>query len=229
MHQLRPSRPAAARSSRFAATRSTVRAALAAGCVSALLLGCTASSNSSASGAVDGGATDWSYVPDLEVSHPPFDAMRVDWKQRLDQPYVFIEHQGSYTETGRLLPELQESMRAQGLRAAGPPFALFYDDPGTTAAVELRSRACIPVDRPVQPDAPLAYDVLPSTTVVYAVVSGAYPEVPRSYPGLFAYMRRMRWVEDGPIREIYLVRPDAVADWSELRCEVQLPVTHAND
>lgn len=168
----------------------------------------------------------WTYVPDLEVSHPPFERMHVDWKHRLDQPYVYLEHQGSYLETGPLLASVQRAMASQGLAAAGPPFALYYDDPGKTAVDRLRSRACIPVAGPAAVAGPLAYDVLPSTTVVYAVVSGAYPEVPRSYPGLYAYMRRLRWVEDGPIREIYLLRPDQVADWSELRCEVQIPVAH---
>lgn len=172
------------------------------------------------------GPESWVYMPDVPVSHPPFADLHVDWKHRLDQPFVFLEHRGSYVETGQLLPRLQRAMADQGLTAAGPPFALFYDDPGAVPIGELRSRACIPVERELAPRPPLAFDVLPSTTVVYAVVSGAYPEVPRSYPGLYAYMARLRWVEDGPIREIYLVDPGRVQDWSELLCEVQIPVTH---
>ncbi len=169
----------------------------------------------------------WSYVPDVRVSHPPFEDVHVEWKHRLDQPYVYLEHRGSYLGTGALLPRLQRALLDQGLRPAGPPFALFYDDPGRVPIDELRSRACIPVDREFLPAAPLAFDVLPSTTVAYALVSGAYPEVPRAYPALFAYMAGLRWVEDGPIREVYLVEPGSVNDWSELRCEIQIPVRHA--
>ena len=184
--------------------------------------------------AADAGATSATtstapaYEPDLTVSHPPFDEVHVDWKHRLDQPYVYIEHRGSYLETGRLLPVVHRALENQGLRAAGPPFALFYDDPGSTPVDELRSRACVPVERVVQPAEPLLYDLLPSTTVVYAVASGAYPEVPRCYPALYSFMRRLRWVEDGPVREIYLVPPGSVGDWSELRCEVQVPVAYGN-
>jgi len=67
--------------------------------------------------------------------------------------------------------------------------------------------------------------VLPSATVAYAIASGAYPEVPRCYPGLLAYVKKMHWLVAGPIRELYLVAPGSVADWSALRCEVQIPVS----
>lgn len=192
-----------------------------------MLFGC-ASPATDSSGAPTGAAgAAWSYTPDVRVSHAPFDDVHVDWKHRLDQPYVYLEHRGSYLQTGALLPQLQRAMVAQGLRPSGPPFGLYYDDPGRVPIDELRSRACVPVERELTPAAPLAFDVLPSTTVVYALVSGAYPEAPRAYPALFAYMGRLRWVEDGPIREIYLVEPSSVRDWTELRCEIQVPVRHA--
>jgi effector-binding domain-containing protein len=68
---------------------------------------------------------------------------------------------------------------------------------------------------------------LPRAQVVYAVVGGPYPEVPRAYPGLSSYMRGMGWIEDGPVREIYLVAPGEVKSFDELLCEVQIPVTTA--
>jgi len=168
----------------------------------------------------------WHYEPDLPVSSPPFQEVHTNWKQRVDQPYVFLEFTGPYSETGRLLPVVHRTMREQGLEPAGAPFGLFFDDPGLVPAAELRSRACVPVDRPVKTSGALRYEVLPSTTVVYAVAGGAYPEVPRCYPGLYAYMARMGWTESGPIRELYLIPPDAVDDFSELRCEVQIPVRY---
>jgi effector-binding domain-containing protein len=164
------------------------------------------------------------FQPDLPVSRAPFTTVHCEWKQRLDQPYVYVEHRGSYTETGRLLNQALEAMAAQGLEPSGPPFGLFYDDPGRVPVAELRSRACIPVGGRVTAAAPLAFDVLPSTTVVYAFAAGAYPEVPRAYPGLFAYMAQRGWVEDGPAREIYLVAPGSVSDYGELITELQVPV-----
>jgi hypothetical protein len=34
----------------------------------------------------------------------------------------------------------------------------------------------------------------------------------------------MGWVEDGPVREVWLVAPAEVASWDELLTEIQLPV-----
>jgi effector-binding domain-containing protein len=53
--------------------------------------------------------------------------------------------------------------------------------------------------------------------------AGPYPDVPRAYPGIFEYMRTLSWTETGPIREVYLVNPGEVSDWSELVTEVQIP------
>jgi AraC family transcriptional regulator len=165
------------------------------------------------------------YVPELPVTNPPYDNVHASWKQRLDQPYVYLKHSGSYTDTGSLIPLLHKELFDQGLEASGPPFALYFDDPGRVPLEGLRSRACVPVAGMRSPKAPLMYDVLPSTTVVYAVVSGPYPEVPRAYPGMYEYMKKMNWVEDGPIREIYLISPSSVENWDELMTEVQLPAT----
>ncbi len=165
-----------------------------------------------------------SYQPDLPTSAPPFEKVHANWKQRIDQPYVFVEYVGSYTETGRLLPLVHEAMRSRGIVPVGPPFALYYDDPGRVPADQLRSRACVPVDVRVDGDDALGFDVLPSTTVVYAYASGPYPEVPRAYPGLYSFMQNGGWVESGPIRETYLVSPAEVASFDELLTEIQIPV-----
>ncbi|TDJ70763.1 MAG: AraC family transcriptional regulator [Planctomycetota bacterium] len=165
------------------------------------------------------------FVPDLPVSSPPFRAVHTSWKQRLDQPYVYLEHRGSYTGTGALLATVHREMIVQGLEPSGPPFALFYDDPAQVPVVDLHSRACMPVAGVRAPQAPLAYEVLPSQTVVYAYVSGPYPEAPRAYPGLFAYLAKMGWLQRGPVREIYLVPPTATASFEDLIAEIQLPAT----
>ena len=163
------------------------------------------------------------YTPDLPVNAAPFDDAQVSWKQRLDQPYVYLEHRGSYTETGTLLPALHRELAAQGLEASGAPFCLFYDDPALVPLGSLRSRACVPIAGPRSPRSPLAYDVLPSTTVAYAYGSGSYSDMPRLYPGIYKFMSKMNWVENGPIREVYLVAPTASVRPEDLVCEVQIP------
>ncbi|MBL4769744.1 MAG: GyrI-like domain-containing protein, partial [Planctomycetes bacterium] len=88
----------------------------------------------------------------------------------------------------------------------------------------LTSRACVPIKGRRSPRSPLVYEVLPSTTVAYAYVSGAYPGVPRAYPGVYKFLQQtMHWVENGPIREIYLVAPLPGVLESELITEIQIP------
>lgn len=191
------------------------------------LLACQATSSGGPSAAGARRAAGPRVQPDLPVSLAPHQTVQVNWKQRLAQPYAYLEARGSYTGIGALLEEADRRLRAAGVDPAGPPFALFYDDPGTVPVSELRMRACFPVEASVELPVPLASETLPSTTVVYAFVGGAYPEVPRAYPSLFAFMDELGWALDGPVREIYLVHPGAVTDWNQLVAEVQLPATSA--
>jgi len=165
--------------------------------------------------------------PDLPVSHPPFDHVAANWKQRRAQPYVFLEARGSYTQVGALLADVVAQAQRQGLAVDGPPFALYYDDPGSVPVADLRLRACLPLEATTNVRAPLSSDVLPGTTVVYAFASGPYPDVPRAYPGLYRYMSELGWRENGPLRESYLVNPGDVTDFAQLVTEIQIPAVGA--
>lgn len=167
----------------------------------------------------------WVYSSDLKVSHPPFQEVHCNWKDRLDQPYVFLENLGPYADTGALIPEVHRLLAQQGIQPAGPPFGLYYDDPSSVEAGMLRSRACVPVGSWTQPALPLKKETLPSRTVAYALASGPYPGVPSSYPGIFGYMSKMNWAIAGPIREIYMIPPSEVDGYDQLISEVQVPVT----
>ncbi len=191
-----------------------------------MLAACSASSNTTGAPGAPNQAPS-TFVADLPIARAPFRDVQVDWKQRLDQPYVFVEARGSYTNVGRSLERVFALAAAAGIEPTGAPFALYYDDPGKVAIDSLRLRACLPVAGALETKDDLGYGVLESTTVAYAFVAGPYPEVPRSYPALFAYLARMDWVENGPIREIYLVNPGEVKDFSELVTEVQVPATAA--
>ena len=171
------------------------------------------------------GMPDWemTFVPDLPVGHPPYDRVDASWKQRMGTPYIYFEHFGNYNETGSLIPTLHRELVSQGLKPAGPPFCLFYDDPATTPTMELRSRACIPIGGARSPKAPLHYEVLPEATVVYAFVSGAYPDVPRAYPQIWNFLDRMNWTIDGPIRHTYMVPPGENPEPDAPLCEIQVP------
>ena len=188
----------------------------------ALLLAVCASACSS--GPAAGGPSGWNVTPDVPISAAPYDIVHTSWKQRLDEAYVFVEHLGDYRAIGATIARLLTEAQSQGVVPTGPMFCLFYDDPGRVPIDRLRARACLPVQGAQRIGAPLGYDVLPGQPVVYAVVAGAYQEVPRAYPGLLGYLAERGWVEDGPWREIYL-NPEQAERPDELLTEVQVPWT----
>ena len=108
-----------------------------------LLIGCAANLGPSEEGPPP---AEPAWLPDLPVSQPPFEQVHVNWKDRLPLAYVFVDHIGTYTETGRELETVAKAMKAQELVPTGPPFVLFFDDPGKVPVDQLRSRACFPVD-----------------------------------------------------------------------------------
>ncbi|MEE2941471.1 MAG: GyrI-like domain-containing protein [Planctomycetota bacterium] len=163
------------------------------------------------------------YQIDLPVSHPPYDTFHASWRVRLEEGYVFLEHYGSYTDTGAHIPALLREMRVQGIEPTGAPFCLFYSDPATTSRDRLYSRACVPIAGVRSPRTPLDYDVLPPVSVAYAYVSGPYPDVPRAYPRLSEWMGRLNWTLDGPILARYIVPPTQAASTGDYLCEIQMP------
>jgi effector-binding domain-containing protein len=166
-------------------------------------------------------------VQSAPLSSPTGLQVEANWKERLEQPYVYLEKRGDYRDIGEAMSRLLASVHALGLRSDGPPFALFYDDPGQVAMSELRARVCCPVgERPTR-KGPLGYEILPRAMVVYARVSGVHASVTQAYPALFSYLQELGWKLGGPVREIYLATaetPDAESP-DGLLTEVQIPWT----
>lgn len=174
-------------------------------------------------------------APDL-LERPPASPVprapahvEANWKERLTQSYVFVEHGGDYRDLGNAMRRLFEQAAELGLDTGGAPFALFFDDPGRVPVTDLRARACLPVTECPSRLGELRFDLLPRAMVVYARVSGPYPEAARSYPALFSYLRELGWNQGGPVREVYLVNPSSVASYDELVTEVQIPWAAGTD
>lgn len=169
----------------------------------------------------DGPSGQHSYAAVPECAAEEIEA---NWKERLAQLYVFVEHRGDYRRLGDSMRRLMAWARASGIQASGAPFALFFDDPGQVPVSELHARACLPVaEAPATLGSGVSVDVLARSMVVYARIPGAYPSVARAYPALFAYLRELGWQQGGPIREVYLVDPVDVRNHDELLTEVQIP------
>src|SRR5262245_41920844 len=69
--------------------------------------------------------------------------IEANWKERLAQPYVYVEHAGDYRRLGDAMRSLFARAEEAGIEHAGPPFALFFDDPGSVPTEVLRARACL--------------------------------------------------------------------------------------
>ncbi len=164
---------------------------------------------------------------DLQVSHPPFQTVHANWKDRRQVPYVYLEIRGNEADRESMIPILQQELEKQGLVADGPPFCLFYVVPGVPPTEFPSTRVCMPVHREVEPLAPLEFGVLPSTTVVYGLASGVRSDVRKAWTGIFDYVEGQDWVPDGPLREIYLVAPGTDPTPADLISEVQVPVRSA--
>jgi len=159
---------------------------------------------------------------DVPTSFAPFDVVHVQWKQRLAEPYIYLDHIGDYRQAGPRIAELMTQAADQGAPIAGPPFILFYDDPGITPASALRARIAIAIEGDFTARAPLYLDTLDGANVAYAAIGGPFPDVPRAYSGMLEYMASRGWAARSPIREIYLTSP-ANTPPSELVTEVQIP------
>ena len=80
----------------------------------------------------------------IELRRTIVHAIDANWKERLAQPYLYVEHVGDYRRMGDAMRRLFASAQEAGLEPSGAPFALFFDDPSLVPARELRARACIP-------------------------------------------------------------------------------------
>jgi effector-binding domain-containing protein len=155
--------------------------------------------------------------------------LEANWKERLEQPYVFLEVRGDYRQVAGAMQSLHAAAHSSGLERDGEPFALFFDDPGKVSLAELRARVCFPVAKsPGRLGSGLQYELLPRAMVVYTRVHGAHSSVGPAYPALFSYLRELGWQQGGPVREIYLAGPTRV-DIDECLTEIQIPWAARNE
>jgi hypothetical protein len=99
----------------------------------------------------------------VALTVPPYDAVQMEWKERIAQPYVYFEHHGEPADFGATMRSLLEFAVRKRITSNGPPFALF---PESGAA-----RACVPVEADPERGG-ISFDVLPKAMVAYAIVSG---------------------------------------------------------
>lgn len=160
--------------------------------------------------------------PEIAITEPPYRKVVVDFKETLDLPYVYVEHQGSYDDLRQSVQRLIAALEAQGLEPRGPLFGLFYDDPKSLPKASHVARLGVPVDVGTRARAPLFGDRTGTRTVVYAVAAGDFGSGRRVLPALYQRMKDWGWVQSGPVMEIYgFPAPDDPS--GRFLTEVQIP------
>jgi effector-binding domain-containing protein len=122
------------------------------------------------------------------------------------------------------LGELQASLAAHGVAAAGPAGgifsnALFEDDHGTATVF-------IPCDLSFRSTGRIDPLVIPSAELATTIHTGPHTDIDRSYGALATYVAHHALGVDGPIREYYLIDRYTTTDQSQWRTQIGWPIFH---
>jgi AraC family transcriptional regulator len=141
-----------------------------------------------------------------------------------------LAHQGEYLNIGSTFGRLMQEAGSRGLLGPGSlSLGIYYDDPDTTAASELRAHACVTVADSVR-EAPPGFELLTIEAGEFAVGvhRGPYSALKDSYRWLFG-----QWLPSSgrdpahaPCFELYVNDPQATPE-TELITEIHVPLAAA--
>jgi DNA-binding transcriptional MerR regulator len=120
------------------------------------------------------------------------------------------------------LGELQATMAAQNVAAAGTCGGVFADDLFTRH--HGRATVFIPCATPVRPLGRVGAVEIPATELAVITHCGPPTEVDRAYAALATYVARHALAVEGPIREYYLTGRCQTPDTAQWRTEIGWPI-----
>ena len=123
---------------------------------------------------------------------------------------------------GGSLQELYQSAGSQGIRFAGPPYAIYHHADSTEAEVDVE--VGVPVADPVDPCGRVVNTEIAGGLVATTMHCGAYENVGPAYRALGEWVQEHGHEMAGPPREIYLTDPNAVPDPGANRTEIVWPI-----
>ncbi len=152
--------------------------------------------------------------------------MKVEFKEMPPLRLATIRHIGPYDQIGKAFERLGAIAGAAALfgRAGAAMVAVYYDDPETIAADELRSDAAIAIPDSASVPAGLVEQRIPGGTYISTLHIGPYDGLPDAWRRLKqerASSARPR--RAGASYEIYLNDPTTTPK-EELRTEIYVPV-----
>ncbi|MCX8509556.1 MAG: AraC family transcriptional regulator [Rhodobacteraceae bacterium] len=158
--------------------------------------------------------------PEVILMYPVI--LRHDPARRL----AAMPHKGPYPEIGRAFEKLAAIAKARGLHPANDRMVgVYYDDPASRPADDLRSHAGAEVGPEMQLAAPLEEVLLPAGRHAVLTFKGPYAGLPAAYDQLFSTWLPGSGHEpaDSPVFEVYLNSPMDTAP-EDLITEICLPL-----
>jgi len=119
-----------------------------------------------------------------------------------------------------MLPEVMEYVTKSGAELAGPPFSRYHAIAGDTIDIE----AGMPVRKSVPGEGRVKGSSLPGGKTAVTWHIGPYPELPKTYAVLEAWMKSQSLAPRGPFWEIYWTDPGIERDPAKWRTQILWPV-----
>lgn len=137
---------------------------------------------------------------------------------------VSLEHKGSYLMIEHAFNPLVLWAKENNI-AYQTVLGIYYDDPFAIAEKELRSSACLILENPVEPPAPMQALHLPAMRCAVLRHRGPYADMRLAYMWLYGQWLPQAGVEpaDAPVFEIYLNEPQTTPP-TELLVDIYLPI-----
>ena len=123
---------------------------------------------------------------------------------------------------GGCLKELYVTAGEQGVRFAGPPYAIYHHADSTEAEVDVE--VGVPVADPIEPAGRVVNTEIAGGLVATTMHCGPYENVGPAYHALGQWVQEHGHEMAGPPREIYLTDPMEVSDPGALRTEIAWPI-----
>ena len=153
--------------------------------------------------------------------------MDVQIKELRELRVAALAHSGPYNLIGKTFAQLGQVMKGSGLlEHASGMVAIFYDDPETTPASELRSDAGLVISEDAALSSELTERRIPAGRYAVTVHRGSYAGLPDTWARFYGeWLPRSGYVaKDGLSYERYLNTPEQHANPDELRTEIYIPL-----
>jgi len=147
----------------------------------------------------------------------------VQIKDQASFAYAYLDCVGSFTQIPQKMMEFMGAFFKQGLKPAGGPFAIYFNDPRQVPEAELKWLIGMPIAPGAAPVDPLKKGEFNHPKVAVCLHVGPYDKVGETYAKMMAFIDQNGWKVAGPAMEKYLNNPQMVTP-DKLQTELVLPV-----